>query len=42
MTSPAPLDNFPLVRTRELEAVRGVLARIYAEPKLELPRSSAR
>lgn len=38
MTPPVPLDNFPLIRSRDIEAVRNALARIYAEPKLTLER----
>jgi hypothetical protein len=34
----SPLDNFPLVRTADCDAVRAALARVYAEPTLRLAR----
>jgi len=36
MTLSKPLDNFPLERTRNPEKVRAALARVYAEPRLQL------
>jgi len=38
MTPRGPLDNFPLIRSRDVEAVRAALTRVYAEPKLTLAR----
>jgi hypothetical protein len=36
--SSRPLDNFPLVRTRQTEELRKVFARVYAAPTMELAR----
>ena len=38
MTPRGPLDNLPLIRSRDVEAVRAALTRVYAEPKLTLAR----
>jgi len=34
--SSRPLDNFPLIRTRDVEEMRDAIARIYAKPALRL------
>ena len=36
MSIASPLDNFPLARTVDCEEVRATLARVYAEPTLQL------
>jgi hypothetical protein len=34
VTLSKPLDNYPLIRSRNIEEVRGALARVYAKPDL--------
>jgi hypothetical protein len=40
VTLSKPLDNFPLVRSANPEVVRATLARVYAEPSLQLGRAT--
>ena len=42
MNTASPLDNFPLVRTADCDEVRAALARVYAEPTLQLARGTER
>lgn len=42
MITSRPLDNFPLVRSHDIEAVRGALARVYAKPTLTLAQSGGK